>query len=100
MMAKQDIRRIIHSAYSLIRSDQANRSISSLTLDHLLQEHINLISRSETRQINSEQGGDEGNRVSKIDQLNTIKSELDSVIRAIDSAQGDPDSLEDLGLKE
>lgn len=44
----KDARRILHSAYSAIRSSEMSRAMSSMTLDHFLDEQIKKLKGSGT----------------------------------------------------
>lgn len=93
-----DSRRILHSAYSFIRSVESNKAISSLTLDHVLQEHITSLKKGEMRGILDGSGKSLGSRSSRFDQIEELERDLDKLVRAVKGAGDDRQKLADLGL--
>lgn len=82
-MTEDDIRKAVHSAYSIVRGAEANKAISSLTLDHLLQEHIENIEGGNSRKVNDYKGKDLGLRSSKLEELQKVKKDLTQAIKAL-----------------
>jgi hypothetical protein len=62
-------REMLHSAYAAVRGSAMNTAVSSITLDHLLQEQIDVIRGSKKR-------------VSKLDVLDTIEKNINGVGQA------------------
>ena len=95
-----DSRRILHSAYSFVRSVESNRSISSLTLDHLIQEHITSIKKGAVRSLLDAKGESMGNRASKFDQLDELERDVEKLATAVKAAGDDQAKLADLGFSD
>lgn len=95
-----DLRRVLHSAYSLIRSVELNKATSSLTFDHLIQEQITRLKKGESTAILDSNGESLGNRVSYIDSLDALEKELEDVVSAVKDAGNDSTKLAALGLYE
>lgn len=95
-----DTRRILHSAYSFVRGVESNRSVSSLTMDHLLQEHITNLKKGEVRQILDGRGESVGKRSSKYDDLEELEKGIDEMTAAVRSAGDDQEKLARLGLSD
>lgn len=98
MSSDQTLRRVLHSAYTFVRSVESNKAASALTLDHLIQEQIDSYKAGSTTAILDAQGNNIGNRTSKLDDLDTLQQEVDSVIQSIESAGTDPEKLTELGI--
>jgi hypothetical protein len=96
-MAIEDM---LHAAYSSIRGREQSRATAPITLDHLLQQHIEAIRGGESRSLLSASGRREGGhkKVSKLVALDNIKSQVDKVASAVNSAGGDKTKLAALGL--
>lgn len=73
-MAKPSVQEMLHEAYSTVRGSEMSKSISNVTLDHLLQEQIDSI-----RGV--------GQTSSKLSRLRTIEQNIDAVVQA---AKGTP----------
>lgn len=93
-----DLRKVIHSAYTFIRSQEVNKATASLTLDHLIQEQITRLKKGETRAILDSKGESMGSRVSYLDSLDALEKELKDAVKAIKDAGTDADKLAELGL--
>jgi hypothetical protein len=93
------IEAMLHSAYSFVRAREANRAISPLTLDHMIQEQIDAIQGGDSRYLLSE-GTQEviGWRVPKLDALTQIEKDMDQLVAAVEAAGDDQAKLEDLGI--
>jgi DNA-binding transcriptional regulator YhcF (GntR family) len=94
-----DLRKILHSAYTFIRSQEINKATASLTLDHLIQEQITRLKKGETRAVLDAKGESMGNRISYLDTLDSLEKELSDVIKAVQNAGNDQDKLAELGLE-
>lgn len=68
-MNKPTTREMLHAAYAAVRGAAMNRAVSSITLDHLLQEQIDSIRGSKKR-------------VSKLAVLDTIEKNINNVINS------------------
>lgn len=95
-----NLRRILHSAYSYVRSVESNKAVAAITLDHLIQEQITSLKQGETQAISSPKGEDLGTRPSRWDQLDNLKTQINSVVEAIREAGDDPVKLKKLGIYE
>jgi len=98
-------RKVLHSAYTLVRSVEANRALSTVTLDHLIQEQITLLDKDATRPLLDGKGGvlsdTKGQplkRLSRRDQLTQLKDSVDSAVAQIKEASGDEAKMNALGL--
>lgn len=100
MSADRTLRKVLHSAYTFVRSVEVNRASSALTLDHLIQEQIDTYKQGSKRSILDAQGEVAANRISKIDALDTLQQELDQVVSAIKAAGSDAGRLRELGIYE
>lgn len=100
--SKPNLRRTLHSAYSYIRSVESNRATAALTLDHLIQQQIDLIDASSERNIviKDSQGTTTMKKVSKLDSLEKLKSDLETVIQMVKDAGDDTEKLTQLGIYE
>lgn len=100
MSADQTLRKVLHSAYTFIRSVEVNKASASLTLDHLIQEQIDAYKQSSKRAIIDAKGEDVGNRTSKLDDLDTLQQEVDAVVKSVKDAGSDGEKLRALGVYE
>ena len=91
------IENLVQAAYSFIRGVESNRSVSSLTLDHLLQQHIDAIRGGDTRVLLDARGTGHA-RSSKLAQLDSIQAGIDQVVQAVKDAGTDSTKLQELGL--
>jgi hypothetical protein len=99
MASKKSIHEILHSAYSFVRSVEANRSVAAITLDHLLQEQIDAIKGGESLALLDAKGENKGMRAAKLEQLDSLERDIDAVVQAVESAGEDPEKLVQLGLR-
>jgi hypothetical protein len=99
MMAQEskDIRTILYSAYTSVRSQAVNTAISGVTIDHLLQEHIISLKQSSSQTVTDDKGPSRA-RPSKLDELLSLQESINSVYSSILKAGSDPSKLESLGL--
>ncbi len=95
-----DLRRVLHSAYTFVRSQEINKATASLTLDHMIQEQINTLKKGQTRAFLDAKGDDDGSRVSYLDSLDTLEKELADVVKAVKDAGSDTEKLAALGITE
>jgi hypothetical protein len=93
------VEEILHAAYSFVRAREANRAISALTLDHMIQEQIDGIQGGDSRYLLSE-GVQEviGLRIPKLDALEQIGKDIEQLVAAVEEAGDDPGKLENLGF--
>lgn len=94
-----NVRSVLHSAYSFVRSVETNRAIASLTLDHLLQDQIQAILGGEERSILDAAGESLDRRTSKLDTLDRLDADVSAVVKAVMDAGNDPEKLAELGLR-
>lgn len=92
------IEEIIHSAYAFVRGAETNKAISSLTLDHLLQQQIDAIRGKGARLLLDAAGVKSGTRPGKLETLDKIQADIDNVVSKIQEAGDDPAKLQALGL--
>jgi len=95
-----DLRKVLHSAYSFIRSVEVNKASASLTLDHMIQEQISTLKKGETRALLDAKGDSVGSRISYIDALESLEKELADVVKAVKDAGTDAAKLQALGISE
>lgn len=95
-----DLRRVLHSAYSLIRSVEVNKASASLTLDHMIQEQVARLKKGEERALLDAKGSSVGSRISFIDSLDALEKEIADVVKAVKDAGTDPAKLQQLGIFE
>lgn len=100
MSSDRTLRTVLHSAYTFVRSVEVNKATASLTLDHLLQEQIDSYKQSSQRSILDAKGESIGNRSSKLDDLDTLSKEIDSIVSSIKKAGSDQEKLRELGIFE
>ena len=96
----QDTRRILHSAYSFVRSIESNKAAAALTLDHLIGEQITLLKKGETREVLDAKGESLGKRTSRFDVLETLEKDMTSLVKAIKDAGDDQAKLAKLCLSD
>lgn len=95
-----DLQRVLQSAYSFVRGVEVNKATSSLTLDHMIQEQIKKLKKGESRVLLDAGGDSVGNRVSYLDTLDSLETELSNVVKAVRDAGSDPAKLQALGIFE
>jgi len=100
MSSDQTLRKVLHSAYTFVRSVEVNKASSALTLDHLIQEQIDTVKQSSTRDILDAAGKDIGKRTSKLDDLDTLQKDIEAVVKAVKKAGKDAGKLRELGIFE
>lgn len=100
MSADKTLRKVLHSAYTFVRSVEVNRATASLTLDHLIQEQINTYKQASQRSIIDAKGQDVGSRSSKLDDLDTLEQEVASVVDSVQQAGSDAAKLRAIGIFE
>jgi hypothetical protein len=89
----------LHSAYTAIRAAETNKSLSPMTLDHLLQEKIDSIQGGDTRSMIDYTGKALSvGKQSKLDILDSIDVTIDAIVAAIQQAGSDPTKLRALGF--
>lgn len=86
-MASRSVQERLHTAFSFVRGQETNRSISSLTLDHLLQERIDAIEGGESRNLLDAAGATTSKRPSKLAQLDDMEKAIDDVVKAFESEE-------------
>lgn len=96
-----NFRQILHSGYTLIRSIETNKAISSLTLDHLIQGHIDSLKADSVRasQNVSDSGKSLGNRISKWDRVDEIEKLFTKAVEALKDAGDNDAKLAALGIE-
>lgn len=94
----QDIRTVLYSAYSYVRSQEANQSIATITLDQIIQTHINELKQGVTTDIVDAQGSNHGTRASRYDELDALEKQVAAMVQSVQSAGADPSKLSDAGL--
>ena len=98
--APENFRQILHSGYTLIRSIETTKAISALTMDHLIQGHIDSLKQDSVRasQLVDDGGMSLGNRVSKWDQIDEIEKLFTEAVKALKDAGDNSDKLLKLGI--
>lgn len=93
------LQELLHSAYSAVRADETNKSLSPITIDHLIQERIDAIQGGDSRLLLSSDGTSlNSNRISKLAVLDNIDAAVDAIVSAVKAAGDDPAKLRKLGL--
>lgn len=100
MSSDQTLRKVLHSAYTFVRSVEVNKASSALTLDHLIKEQIDTIKKSSTRAILDAKGQSIGKRTAKLDDLDTLQQQVEAVVKAVKAAGKDASKLRALGIFE
>lgn len=91
----------LHSAYAFIRGQDVSTSISALTLDHMLQEQIDVLDKGAKRSVLIGAGDSaDVDRISRWNMVDNLKTNVLKVIKDIRDAGGDKDKLADLGVVE
>lgn len=100
--SKPNLRNTLHSAFSFIRSVESNRATAALTLDHLIKQQIELIEGGSERNIvvQDSQGTTQMKKVSKLDRLESLKKDLETVVQQVKDAGDDVETLTRLGIYE
>ena len=88
----------LYSAYSFIIGVERNKALAALTLDHLLNEHIIAIEGEDPEFIMSVTGQTSEYKVSKLQRLETLKDDIDSLVSAVEEAGDDYVALAKIGL--
>lgn len=98
----QNFRQILHSGYTFIRSIETNKAISALTLDHLIQGHIDSLKQDSTRAslLVSDDGKSLGDRISRWDQIDEIEKLFTKAVEALKAAGDNTEKLSQLGITE
>ena len=78
----RDIKSLLHSAFSFVKSVEANKASAPLTLDHMLKRQITLLKAGEVRSIVSSAGKSMGDRISRYDQLKQLKAQVDAIVQS------------------
>lgn len=94
-----DLRGVLHSAYTFVRSIEVNKATASLTLDHLIQAQITRLKSGSTSSILDSKGDSLGNRVSYLDELDTLEKSLADAVKAVQDAGNDSEKLAALGIE-
>lgn len=100
MSSDKTLRKVLHSSYTFVRSVEVNRATAALTLDHLIQEQINSYKQASQRSIIDAKGQSVGNRTSKLDDLDTLQQQVDSVVSSVQKAGSDAAKLREIGIFE
>jgi hypothetical protein len=79
---------------------ESNKSIAAITLDALIQQHINDLKSGATTAILDAQGQNLGTRASQYDQLTALQNDIDTVVQAVQNAGNDPSTLSDEGIQQ
>lgn len=98
MSKKAQLLQTLHSAFTFVRSIETNRAVSSITLDHLIQEQISSLKKGEETELVDGKGNTVQKKYSRWDQLDILEKDLESVIKSVRDAGDDPEKLADLGL--
>ena len=98
--SSSNFREILHSGYTFIRSIETSKAISALTLDHLIQGHIDSLKQDSTRssQLVSDDGKSLGNRISRWDQVDEIEKLFTKAVEALKAAGDNREKLSQLGI--
>ena len=95
----RDRRSVLHSAFSFVRSYEANRATANVTLDHVLAQQVKFLKKDEKRVIVDASGESVGDRVSRYDSLQALKEDLEKVLKEMRNAKTE-EELQGLGFFE
>lgn len=100
--APENFRQILHSGYSFVRSIESNKAISALTMDHLIQGHIDSLKQDSSRssQLVDDSGKSLGNRISRWDQVDEIEKLFTKAVQTLKDAGSSSEKLANLGIEE
>lgn len=92
------IRQTLADSITFVRSVEANKAASAVTLDHLIDEQIKNLKKGEQTQFVDAQGNSVGSRPSKWDVIDALQQEIASTVKTLQDAGSDPEKLAALGL--
>lgn len=95
-----DLHTALANAYDFVRSVEMTQSVAAVTLDSLLQDHINVLQQGTKTQLVDTHGRSLGARESKWDQLNELRQQFTTVIQEIQKAGNSESKLRALGIFE
>ena len=98
--APENFRQILHSGYSFVRSIETNKAVSALTMDHIIQGHIDSLKKDSKRssQLVDDGGKSLGDRISRWDQIDEIEKLFTKAVESLKAAGDNKTKLEALGL--
>jgi hypothetical protein len=94
------LRAVLHSAFTYVRSYEANQATANITLDHLLVEHLASLKKDETRNIVDGRGTVVGQRPSRWDRIDQLEKDVLAAVEAVAAAGEDSDQLQRIGVYE
>lgn len=94
------LRQMIHSGYTFVRSVEASRAASALTLDHLIQEHLEGLKAGSQREISGGQGEVVGHRASALDRLDDLERGVTDAVQFFETVGNDEDKQVEAGIKD
>jgi hypothetical protein len=77
------VEELLHNAYSFVRGVESNRAIATLTLDHLIQEHIDSIEGGEGRNLLDAAGKAVDSRLTKLERIDAVERDIAEAVKAI-----------------
>jgi hypothetical protein len=106
----ENFRQILHSGYTLIRSIETSKAISALTLDHMIQNHLDALggpeldkkknSGSRVSLLVDDKGKSLGERQSRWDQIDEIEKLFTKAVTELKNAGDNAEKLSQLGIVE
>lgn len=98
IIQKEQVKQFVHDSAILIRSTEINKSLGSLTLDHMIKEQIYALTGQGAREVIGVQQVVQAGRVPVIKQLQEIKDNIARAVDAVKAAGSDEDALINLGI--
>ena len=98
--ASENFRQVLHAGYTFVRSLETNKAISALTLDHLIQDHIDSLKQGVTvaSAILDDSGKSVGDRISRWDRVDEVEKLLTQAVKALKDAGTSSVKLAALGI--
>lgn len=87
----------LHEAYTFVRSTEASRAVSPITLNHLIYKQMEFLKGSPRPLIDAMGADTQSGRVSRYETIKAIKANIDKIIADI---KKEGDSAEEQGLTE
>ena len=96
----RNLRIILHSAYSFVRSHEVNQALGMLTLDHLITAQQDAMAPGKERPIYNAAGSTGLTRISRWNKLDQLEADVKAVVAEVNKAGSDARKLADMGIYE
>lgn len=100
MSSTPDVLEALADSFDFLRGVEANQSTAAYTLDHAIQDQLNLLQQGVTTALTDPQGNNVGSRLSLYDQLSQLQQNIDSITQTLTAAGNDPAKLEALNMSQ